>query len=56
MIAHTDMYSVFSARLVTHIDFISLSIQSNHLNFGLPAFLLPAGFLRNTFPTVPTKL
>ena len=33
------------------IDFRSLSIQSNHLNFGLAAFLLPSVFPRNTLLT-----
>ena len=54
MIAHTDLYS-FSVHPVTHIDFRSFSVQSSHLKFGLPAFLLPAGFLRNTFFTVPSS-
>jgi hypothetical protein len=49
MTAHTDLSSVFFLHLLLPIGFISFSVKSNHLNFGLPAFLLPSGFSRNTF-------
>ena len=43
--------SDFSLHLLTPTDFRSFSIQSNHFNFGPPAFLHPSGFPRNTFRT-----
>ena len=43
MTAHTDLSSAFFLPLLTPIDFRPFSVQSNHLNFGLPAFLLPSG-------------
>ena len=49
MTAHIDLSSAFFLRLLTPIDFRSFSILSNHLNFGLPAILLPSGFPRNAF-------
>jgi hypothetical protein len=52
MITHTVLSSAFFLHLLAPIDFRSFSVQSNHLNFGLPAFLLPSGFPRNTFYTV----
>ena len=52
MIASTEKSSVFFLYLMTTFDFRSLSIQSNHLNFGLPCFLLSSGFPRNTSLTV----
>jgi hypothetical protein len=51
-IAHTDLSSAFFLHLLAPIYFRSCSIQSNHLNFGLPAFLLPSGFPRITSFTV----
>jgi hypothetical protein len=48
MTAHTDLPSAFILHLLTSIDFRSFSIQANHLNFGLPAFLLPSCFPSNT--------
>jgi hypothetical protein len=48
MVVHTDLSSAFFLHLLTPIGFTSFSVWSNHLNFGLPAFLLPSGFLRNT--------
>jgi hypothetical protein len=52
MITHTDLSSAFFLHLFTPIDFRSFSVQSNHLNFGLPAFLLQSGFPRYTSFTV----
>jgi hypothetical protein len=52
MTAHTDLSSALFLHLLTSVDFRSFSVESNHLNFGLPAFLLPCGFLRNTYVTV----
>jgi hypothetical protein len=51
-IAQADLSSAFFLHLLTPIDFRSFSTLSNHLNFGLPAFLLPSGFPINTFFTV----
>ena len=50
--AHTDLSSAFFRHLWTPFSFRSFSLQSNHLNFGLPSFLLQSGFPRNTFLTV----
>jgi hypothetical protein len=47
-IAHTDLSSTFFLHLLTPIDFRSFSVQSNLLNFGISAFLLPSGFPRTT--------
>lgn len=44
-------FAVF-LHLLTSVDFRSFSVQSEHLNFGLPSFLLTSGFPRNTFITV----
>jgi hypothetical protein len=44
MIAHTDLSSAFFLHLLTPIDLRPFSIQSSHLNFGLPTFLLPSGY------------
>jgi len=43
-----------SAIIVTVVwtDFRSFSTHSSHLKFGLPAYLFPPGFPRNTFFTV----
>jgi hypothetical protein len=34
------------------MNFKSFSIQSSHVGFGFPTFLLPSGFPKNTFFTV----
>jgi hypothetical protein len=47
MTAQTDVLS-FLSRVLTPIHFRSFSLQSSHLNFGLPTFLLPSIFLQNT--------
>ena len=52
MIAHADVSSAFFLHLFTPVGFRSFSPQSFHLTFGLPAFLLPSVFPRNTFFTV----
>jgi hypothetical protein len=52
MIARIYSCSAFFLHLLTPIDFRSFSIQSNHLKFGLPTFLLPSGFPRNTLVAV----
>ena len=49
MTAHTNMPSAFFLHFLTPTDFISFSVQSSHLNFGLPAFALVSGFSWNTF-------
>jgi len=49
MIAHADLCSAFFHYLLTLIDFRSFSVQSSHLNSGLPAFLLLSEFPRDTF-------
>jgi hypothetical protein len=41
--------SDFFPHLLILIHFRSFSIQSNHLNLGLPDFLCPSAFPRNTF-------
>jgi hypothetical protein len=46
--ARTELHSV-SFLPLTPIAFRSLSIQSNHHNFGLPTLLPPSAFPRNTF-------
>jgi hypothetical protein len=46
--AHTNLSSAFFLHLLAPIDFRTFSIQSNHINSGLPAFLLQSGFRRNT--------
>ena len=38
------MSGAFFLHLLTPTDIRSPSIQANHLNFGLPAFLLPSVF------------
>jgi len=48
LIAHADLSCAFFLHLWAPFDFRSFSIQSNHLNFGLPSFLLQSGFPRNT--------
>ena len=52
MLAHTDLSSACFLQLLTPIDFELFSVQSNPLNFGLPAFLLPSGLGRNAFLTI----
>jgi hypothetical protein len=44
--------SAFFFHLLAPISVSSFSIQSSHLNSGIPAFLLPSGFPRNTVFTV----
>ena len=57
MTASTERSSDFFLHLLTSFDFRSLSMQSNLLNFGLPAVLLSSGYLRSTFLTVlPTDI
>ena len=53
MVVRTDLSSDFFLRLLTPIDFRWFSVRSNHLNFRLPAFLLPSGFPRSTLLMVP---
>jgi len=52
MVAHTNLPSDFFLYLLTPNNVTSFSIQFSQINFGLPAFLLPSGFSRNTFFTV----
>ena len=47
--------SLSSSTYLTPIYFISLSTQSTHLNFGLPAFPLLTGFPTNSFLTLPSS-
>jgi hypothetical protein len=47
--AHADLFSAFFLHLLTPISFRPFSIQSNHLQFGLPAFFLSFSFPRNNF-------
>jgi hypothetical protein len=51
--AHKDLSSAFLLHLLTPIDFRSFSVQSNHPNFGLPAFLLASRFRHKYFPYSP---
>jgi hypothetical protein len=51
MIAHSSRSSALFLDLLTPNVFRSSSTQSSHLNLGLPGFLLPTGFPRNTFFT-----
>jgi hypothetical protein len=51
MTVPTDLSSTFFLRPFTAIDFRSFSAQTNHLNFGPPAFYLPCDFPRTTFLT-----
>ena len=47
-----DLSPAFFPHLLTHIYFRPFSIQSMHLNFGLPVFFLPSGLSIHTLFTV----
>jgi hypothetical protein len=47
--SRTSLSSAFFLQLLTPMDFRSFSLQSSHLNFGIPAFLLASKTEINLF-------
>ena len=54
-VVHRDLSSAYFPYLLAPIDSRSFSIQPQHLKFDFHYFILPSGFPRNTFFTLPSS-